>query len=324
MKKIILLLSLILPSILVAQTQNYQVKITVKYLENNPKLSKDISIKLSKLFSEFDNAYKSSRELNLFGMGLTTDTRDVINALWKRHKFKLAGKECKFGVAKLYNKNEYVVFAIPMLIDGYDDVVEYCIQFNTVGTITNFGQAPFQILNLNVGQNPNRQVDEHTRGMLQGLLYELQMAYNTKDKEYVREIYNPNGYSIVGNKVSITRYNRGPEQIIKLKDTTYNLTIKRLSDYVNDLNRVFDKNKRIDVKFGIPEITAHQNPNPEYDKIYYVNVSQDYQSSLYKDFGWLTLVFDLRRVDKPQILLRIWLPKKISNEDLTSLLNLEL
>lgn len=323
MKKIILLLSLILPSILVAQTQNYQVKITVKYLENNPKLSKDISIKLSKLFSEFDNAYKNSRELNLFGMGLTSDTRDIINALWKRHKFKLAGKECKLGVAKLYNKNEYAVFAIPMLLEGNDDLVEYCIQFNTAGTITNFGQAPFQTINFNVGSNPKRQVDEHTRGMLQGLLYELQMAYNTKDKEYVREIYNPNGYSIVGKKVCITRYVGGTEQRITLNNTSYNLTIKRLSDYVNDLTRVFDKNERINIKFGIPEINAPQNPNPEYDKIYYINVSQKYSSSRYNDFGWLTLGFDLRQTDKPQIFLRIWLPEKISNEDLTPLLHLK-
>ena len=286
-------------------------------MDNNPDLARSVGNTLSSMFSEFYSAWNSNTQPNLSGLYIAEDTKNKIIGLWNRHKFRLAGLSCTLGVAKVYGENAFAAFSIPMQVDGSDNVSEYTIQFDTRGVITNFERAEFPILNFQTGK---RVADEQTKGTIKVILYQLSKAYNDKDMNYLRKIYDPDGYCITGKRATATTNNRpGQELRIELEHTYYDLTIKKLHQYLDDLERVFAANSWIDVKFGAPEITSHQNPNPAYDGIYYINLLQNYKSQNYSDEGWLTIVLDLRNKANPQIMARIWLPDKITNEQLTSL-----
>ena len=297
--------------------QSNRVVIQIKYLDNNPTLAKSVGNSLSDMFTEFASAYVNSSVPDLKNLYIADETKNKIIALWKRHKFRLPGKRCDLGAAKLYGKNEFAVFSVPLQVEGERNVVEYTIQFNSNGIITNFERSAFPLLNFKTG---NRVVDDTTKEIIKMMLYQLSNAYNVKNMEYLRKIYDPEGYCIVGKKaVTQTPNSLGNELRIYLDRTYYDLTIKKLRQYLDDLQLVFYNNSWLNVKFGTPEITAHQNPDSVYDGIYYINVHQDYNSQTYNDKGWLTLVLNLRDKANPQILARIWLPEKITNEQLTNL-----
>lgn len=301
-----------------ANAQNNNVRITIKYLENNQALAKSVGNTLSNLFTEFYSAYENANEPNLRNLYISGDTKTKILALWKRHKFRLAGMSCALGAAKFYKRDEYAVFSVPMQVMGERNIVEYTIHFNSNGIIINFERVAFPLMNFNTGK---RKVDEQTKGTIKVMLYQLRNAYNTKDSLYLRKIYDPKGYCIVGTKtVNQSVSNPGNEWRIYLEKSYFNLTIKKLSEYLDDLNNnVFKKNAWLNINFGVPEITAHQNSDTKYDDIYYINVFQDYKSQTYSDQGWLTLVLNLRDKSKPLILARIWLPEKITPEQLSNL-----
>ncbi len=301
-----------------ANAQNNKVTIRIDYLDDNPALAKSVGNTLSNLFTEFYSAYENDTEPNIKNLYISEDTKTKILSLWKRHKFRLAGMYSPLGAAKFYKRDEYAVFSVPMEVMGERNIIEYTIHFNSYGMITNFERVAFPLLNFNTGK---RIVDKQTKGTIKVMLYQLRNAYNTKDSLYLRKIYDPNGYCIVGKKsVNQSVNNPSNELRIYLEQAYYDLTIKKLSEYLNDLNNnVFKKNAWLNINFGVPEITAHQNSDSAYNGIYYITVFQDYQSQTYNDKGWLTLVLDLRDKSNPLILARIWLPNKITTKELSNL-----
>ncbi|MBR4677256.1 MAG: hypothetical protein IKO99_04565 [Bacteroidales bacterium] len=297
--------------------QNQKVTVALRFMDNNPDLARSVGNTLSSMFSEFYSAWGANTQPNLSGLYIREDTKNKILGLWNRHKFRLAGLSCSLGVAKVYGENEFAVFSIPMQVEGCANVAEYTIQFNTRGVITNFERSNFPILSFQTGK---RVADEQTKGTIKVILYQLSKAYHDKDINYLRKIYDPDGYCITGKRATTTTSNYpGQELRIQLEHTYYDLTIKKLHQYLDDLEKVFAANSWIKTTFGTPEITAHQNPNPTYDGIYYINLLQNYKSQNYSDEGWLTIVLDLRDKSNPQIMARIWLPDKITNEQLTNL-----
>ncbi len=305
-----------------ANAQNNKVTIRIDYLDKNPALANSVGNTLSNLFTEFDLAYTNSTQPNIRNLNISENTKSKILSLWTRQKFRLPGKSVTLGVAKLYGTTEYAVFSVPLQAEGVSNCVDYTIQFNSNGLITNFERSPFSLSQLKFATG-NRTIDAQTKNIINVMLYQLSNAYATKDVEYLRKIYDPNGYCITGTKSNsnVSTVSAANERRVQLDKDYYDLTIKKLSEYVDDLeNKVFKYNAWVKPIFGTPEITAHQNPDAEYDGIYYINVFQNYQSQHYNDKGWLTLVVNLRNQSNPLILARVWLPNKITNEQLTSIL----
>ncbi len=316
MKRVLIcLISLLLCCYANAQTPN--ITVSLRFLDNNPDLARSVSSTLSSMFTEFYSAWKSNTQPNLDGLYIAEDTKEKILGLWGRRKFRLAGLSCALGVAKVYGAKEYAAFSIPMQVDGSVNVAEYTVQFNGRGVITNFEKSDIPILRFQTGK---RVTDEQTTELIKAVLYQLSKAYADKDTAFLNKIYDPEGYCITGKRATTQTSNgAGQELRIQLEHTYYELTIKKLHQYLDDLKRVFAANSMIKVTLLDPEITTHQNPSPDYDGIYFINTLQQYRSDTYQDDGWLTIVLDLRDKDNPVIMARVWLPDRISNEQLTGL-----
>ena len=127
--------------------QNLKVTVALRFMDNNPDLAKGVGNTLSSMFTEFYSAWNSNTPPDLDNLYIADDTKQKILGLWKRHKFRLAGLSCALGVAKISGENAFAVFSIPMQVDGSVNVVEYIVQFNTRGVITNFERSSFPIMN---------------------------------------------------------------------------------------------------------------------------------------------------------------------------------
>lgn len=129
-------------------------------------------------------------------------------------------------------------------------------------------------------------------------------AYTTKDIDFLRQVFSDDALIIVGNVVKPSTTEGG---ISGDSRVTYALHTKK--DYLERLSKVFNANKKIDVRFSDFRIMRH----PTRDGIYGVTLRQHYKSDRYEDDGWLFLLWDFRNPSMPMLHVRTWQPAKNVN-----------
>ena len=136
----------------------------------------------------------------------------------------------------------------------------------------------------------------------------LATAHSTKDIEFLKKIYSDDVMVITGTSITNSLHSFRLDDNTKYRiQNDFKITIKDKTQYINDLIRTFNANRIVSVEYRDIKITTH--PNPKYSGIYYVYIYQIYNSSTYSDEGYLTLVWDFRKQDRPEILLRTWFDK---------------
>jgi len=75
------------------------------------------------------------------------------------------------------------------------------------------------------------------------------------------------------------------------------------------LHRVFSSNEFINIHFEENIVKKVNGP----DKIYGIQIKQDYYSTTYADKGYLFLMIDLNDSLNPKIYVRTWQPEKDSD-----------
>ena len=129
-------------------------------------------------------------------------------------------------------------------------------------------------------------------------------AYTTKDIDFLRQVFSDDALIIVGNVVKPSTTEGG---ISGDSRVTYALHTKK--DYLERLSKVFNANKKIDVRFSDFRIMRH----PTRDGIYGVTLRQHYKSDRYEDDGWLFLLWDFRNPSMPMLHVRTWQQAKNVN-----------
>ncbi len=89
------------------------------------------------------------------------------------------------------------------------------------------------------------------------------------------------------------------------------LTTVTKKDYLQDLQKVFEKEELIEIKFEGIKITQH----PRFPEVYGVNLKQSWKSSEYSEEGYLFLMIDFRDNFKPMIQVRAWQPYQGTSEN---------
>ncbi len=145
----------------------------------------------------------------------------------------------------------------------------------------------------------NLEVDDaRSRKMILNYVEHLRSAYETKDIDFIRQLFSEQSLIIVGRVVRSTgsrelQMNNGAK-------VEYNILGKRR--YIENLKRVFDSNSEIDLAFSEFRIMRH----PTQSGIYGVRLRQAYRSTLYSDDGYLFLLWDFRDEAMPKIHVRTW------------------
>ena len=129
-------------------------------------------------------------------------------------------------------------------------------------------------------------------------------AYNEHNINFLDAVFSDDALIITGKVIE-----RKTGDGIKLPDEVQ-YDVKSKGEYLKRLKRVFaqDVKNLIHVEFTSIELTRHPNPDPEFQKIYFVTLHQKYRSGTYNDDGYLLLIWDFTNEERPIIHVRAWQP----------------
>ncbi|MDE6396330.1 MAG: hypothetical protein K2K84_03575 [Muribaculaceae bacterium] len=128
----------------------------------------------------------------------------------------------------------------------------------------------------------------------------LRTSYTTRDIDFIRQVFSDNALIIVGHVVQT-----GDDKAATLASNPkvrYSVRSKR--EYLERLSKLFDSDRKIDVRFSDFRILRH----PTVNGIYGVTLRQKYTAGTYTDDGYLFLLWDFRDPGMPLIHVRTWQP----------------
>lgn len=129
-------------------------------------------------------------------------------------------------------------------------------------------------------------------------------AYCLKRLDYIEKIFAENALIIVGSVVKVAEPIDGMYSKAGIETVKYIELSKE--EYIERLRKVFGSNEFVNIHF---EENIVKKVNGD-EKIYGIQIKQDYYSTNYADKGYLFLMIDLNDSINPKIYVRTWQPEK--------------
>jgi hypothetical protein len=129
-------------------------------------------------------------------------------------------------------------------------------------------------------------------------------AYCLKRLDYIEKIFAENALIIVGSIIKEAESIEGMYKKIGTERVKYIELSK--GEYIERLQKVFGSNEFVNINF---EENIVKKVNGD-EKIYGIQIKQDYYSTNYADKGYLFLMIDLNDSINPKIYVRTWQPEK--------------
>lgn len=149
--------------------------------------------------------------------------------------------------------------------------------------------------------------DDYFRRQIIYYLELFRTAYNRKDVDYIEQQFSDDALIITGTRVERTD-RPGAAELDRREVGEENYVLMRQSkeQYIHRLrNHIFRSNAFINVEFHQINIIQHER----YDRLYGVNLKQEWTSSNYSDTGYLFLIIDYEDESQPLIYVRAWQPE---------------
>jgi hypothetical protein len=276
-------------------------------------LLKTMQTNAKAVFAEINSAYDQNKSgLALLLSNVTDDASKRIQTLWATSHFYCTKTYINTRVLK--SSNGYQVRNIPVFFaqgktdeDKYQHIV---VEFTAGGKISDIyiAIAPHQYAT--IMDNSNEVADLRHRQMILELVENFRTAYNRKDIPFLEEIYSDDALIITGKVLKPQKRMDSPTPIANTA-TQIEYKVQNKKQYLGNLQRVFNANSYINIKFDNIVVTRHEgNQN-----IYGVTMKQDWNSKPvenapngYHDEGWLFLMIDYESEDNPLIWVRTWQP----------------
>ncbi|HQO08552.1 MAG TPA: hypothetical protein PLK90_00280 [Clostridiales bacterium] len=130
-------------------------------------------------------------------------------------------------------------------------------------------------------------------------------AYCLKQLDYINNIFAENAIIIIGKMLNPDPTKNIGEMQNQIKDKVRYTKLSK-SEYIENLRSAFKSNEFINIQFDSTDIKKAGNG----ERIYGIQIKQNYYSSNYADEGYLFLMMDLGDPKKPKIYVRSWQPEK--------------
>ena len=277
----------------------------------NEQLKKKMEQSLSTLLTEVNAAHEQGRNINYASLRLPSDVETTLSMLWENSPFL-----CLDDVVsqKCLRKSDgyYQVRNIPLLlkslemngVSGSDEYQEAVVTFDGNGNIYDVHLAISMHLYMDVLKKGKDVTDHRCRELILDFTERFRTAYNEHNINFLDAVFSDDALIITGKVIE-----RKTGDGIKLPDEVQ-YDVKSKGEYLKRLKRVFaqDVKNLIHVEFTSIELTRHPNPDPEFQKIYFVTLHQKYRSGTYNDDGYLLLIWDFTNEERPMIHVRAWQP----------------
>ena len=265
--------------------------------------------RISRLLSEITQASANNRNLNLGTLNLTPVAKKRLEKLWENLHFccdYTTNVEKCLRAVKGYEVRGILITLQPTAANYNGSTSrELAISFAEDGDITSVNMT---MENNSYQENLNNGVDvTDTRRRLQILKFveDFRSYYDEKDIDALRNIYSEDALIITGKVVQ--RRNLGSDQARMKPEIQYSKLNKE--QYMSRLTETFRKNKFIKVKFDDIVVKRH-GAKPGF---YAVTLRQDWQSSTYRDNGYVFLLWEFKEGQSPVVHVRTWQPEMVGN-----------
>jgi len=273
-------------------------------------LRKTMQANTKAVFAEINRAYDQNKsKLVLSLTNVTGEASKRIQNLWAASHFYCT--ETSITTRILKSSNGYQVRNIPVFFaqgnkpeDKYQDIV---IEFTSSGKINDVYIAITPLQYVKIMGNSNEVTDLRHRQMIVELVENFRTAYNRKDMPYLDDIYSDDALIITGKVLKPQSRGDVP---VAYNNAQIQYSIQSKKQYLANLQKVFNANSYINIKFDSIVVTRHEgNPN-----IYGVTLRQEWNASGgYSDEGWLFIMIDYGDENNPLIWVRTWQPIKDPN-----------
>ncbi|MCF2594412.1 hypothetical protein I6E11_11570 [Bacteroides caecigallinarum] len=283
--------------------------------------------------TEINSAQNENRPLNIVGLPMNEFASNSLSMLWANIHFYCDDEEV---VERCWPLTDgYLVRRIPLIITpqgeefGNGTYQEAIVEFAPSGVISDFRFALDAQLGESMEMGGKGVVEIERRQKILSYCERFRTAYNTKDINFLNQIFSNDALIITGTvvKTKSSDMGIGGEKVLYKKQNK--------QQYLANLKRAFMRNKWIDVKFfqigekgetGGPDAITQSSVNP---KMYGVRLRQEWRSSNYSDEGYLFLLWDFTNEDAPVIHVRTWQPEwvggqKLPEDDIFSLSDFDL
>ena len=314
-KRTILFLFVVFVSLAASAQKQYVTSFTITDL-NNSRLESSIEATMTALVSEINQAHAEKRTPRLQSINATEQTKESISMMWENSPFRCLEPEIVESASKMYSSNEYEIRNIPFTFTDFEDDDQYheaAVTFNSSGVITSFHMVISQNLYSKVMKSNNTVKDLRRRQMILDYVEQFRTAYNTKDLNFLNQIFSDDALIITGTVITVKHAEGFSSQKIR-----YNKQNKE--QYLKNLRGVFARNAYIKVDFDEIEVMRHPvNPN-----FYGVTLKQWWTTGRkrgeggvgYHDEGYVFLLWDFSNENAPQIHVRTWQPEMLNGKPL--------
>lgn len=156
---------------------------------------------------------------------------------------------------------------------------------------------------------------EYARKILTEFLENYKTAYALKRLDYIRSIFDDNAVIITGKVLTRQTNAMGEMGGEYLNNKYVQYTRQSKEQYMRNLERCFDSNEYINIRFANNDIVKAGVGG----EVYGIQIKQDYYSTNYGDTGYLFLMVDLNDPKQPVIKVRSWQPERDPNFGLIDL-----
>jgi len=307
--QVICLMTFALPSL--AYTQ---VKVTLTDGIDNMVVKQKMENTISIILTEANAAQQAGRQMHYSQLGVPADVQGSLAALWENSPFVCMDEEIVEHC--ISTVNGYQVRNIPLLLKPVnpsdiaedEDYQEAVVSFDKQGNITSFYLSISMNLYMNVVKANRDITDLRRRQLILDYVEQFRTSYNQKDINFLEAVFSDDALIITG-KVTKRKSNDGIPLPDKIEYTKYTKV-----QYLNNLRKVFARNRYIRVTFDEIEVMRH----PVNKDFYGVTLHQGWTSETYHDDGYLFLLWDFRDEQHPQIHVRTWQPDAYNKDGKTT------
>lgn len=323
MKNIIIAVTLMISGVFSASAaQSHVLEFEIKDGGHNlsTNVKRTMERNLVKLMTRLSDAQSAGRKnLDFSDIKITPTAQGVIRQLWRHQAVRVWTDDetvapfIEEELLNITNAKTYQIRNIPVRLydrdaPGVGKYSEVAITFSPDGAIVDFNIAIKKQQYNKMLEGARTVADVENRKMIAAWMDELQMAYVSKNLEYLKSLFDPDAIIITGVRTS---KRTGVETKFKTQEN-FNYHVKTREQYLQSLKKIFKINKQIRLQFLDQEYGYNASEiikdkyGVEMPRYYCVWCTQEWNATNYKDVGNLFVLWDFKDPEHPVILARVW------------------
>jgi len=266
----------------------------------------------SKLLTEINAAFVKGAVPSLTGIEMTTDAKSSVLAIWETSPFRCKETEIIDAILNLHSGDMELrnIRLYMKEADSTDRNQEGVLVFTKSGVIDNLYLAIENKQWKKVMEEGNGVADLRRREIILNFVENFRTSYNRKDTTFLNKVFSKDALIITGKVITVKRTdqdlinNLPKEKIIYVRQSKL--------EYISKMKQIFAANDYLNIKFDELKVVQHQKL-PDY---YGVTIKQYWNSTLYKDIGYVFLLIDFSDEENPLIHIRTWQPSMVGDREI--------